>query len=476
EVYFGTDAKAVKNATTASPEYKGARALGSESYDPGKLTRDTKYFWRIDQVNNVNPDSPWRGKLWSFTTADFLIVDDFERYDTAEGDRIWQFWHDGLGYGVPETGSFFNGNGTGAAVGNRTTASYAEESIRHSGVQSMLFSYDNNKQGFAKYSEVELTVSHPRDWTEEGVEELSLRFRGYPVSVGYFTEATAGIYTMTATGARFRGFHYAYKMLSGPGSIVAKVESLQNTAFWAMAGVMIRETLESDSKRAVVYVRPRDKVVVQGRNTMDGHGFFAQQGSITMPHWVKLERDIADNFTFLHSADGITWEPIEGAIPQSIRMSADVHVGLALSAGNPDLTCVAKFSNVAVNGTVSSQWVNRDVGIASNDAEPLYVAVSNSGGALAVVYHDNPNAVQIDTWTEWIIPLRAFTDQGVDLSNVNTIAIGLGTKGNTTKPGGSGKMYFDDIRLYRHRNATEEQTPLRSEGQSALMQDSAEGR
>jgi hypothetical protein len=48
-----------------------------------------------------------------------------------------------------------------------------------------------------------------------------------------------------------------------------------------------------------------------------------------------------------------------------------------------------------------------------------------------------------------VIPLQAFADQGIDLSDVDTIAIGLGTRGNMTTPGGSGKMYFDDIRLYR---------------------------
>ena len=73
-------------------------------------------------------------------------------------------------------------------------------------------------------------------------------------------------------------------------------------------------------------------------------------------------------------------------------------------------------------------------------------------GAPAVVYHDDPAAAQIDTWTEWIIPLQVFTDQGINLTDVTSIAIGLGNKGNQTIPGGSGKMYFDDIRLYQLRN------------------------
>jgi hypothetical protein len=50
-------------------------------------------------------------------------------------------------------------------------------------------------------------------------------------------------------------------------------------------------------------------------------------------------------------------------------------------------------------------------------------------------------------WTEWIIDLQAFADQGVDLTNVNTIALGLGDK-NNPQPGGTGTMYFDDIVLH----------------------------
>ncbi len=264
EVYFGTDANAVKNATTASPEYKGPRALGDESYDPGKLAWFTEYFWRVDEVNNLNPDSPWIGNLWSFTTGDFIVVDDFEDYNIGDNE-IWFSWNDGLGAGTPGSPDFVPSNGTGSMIGDDTTNSYTEESIVHGGNQSMPYWYDNNKQGFNKYSEAELTLTAPRDWTEEGVKELSLWFYGDP----------------------------------------------------------------------------------------------------------------------------------------------------------------------------------------NNSDEPLYVAVSNNAGVPAVVVHDDPAAATIDTWTEWVIPLQAFSDQGIVLTNVTSIAIGLGSKGNTTIPGGSGKMFFDDIRLYR---------------------------
>jgi hypothetical protein len=80
----------------------------------------------------------------------------------------------------------------------------------------------------------------------------------------------------------------------------------------------------------------------------------------------------------------------------------------------------------------------------SNDPEPMYVALNGS----AVVTHDNPNAAQIGEWTQWTIDLQTFADQGVNLANVDTIALGFGDK-NNPQTGGSGTMYFDDIRLYR---------------------------
>jgi len=80
----------------------------------------------------------------------------------------------------------------------------------------------------------------------------------------------------------------------------------------------------------------------------------------------------------------------------------------------------------------------------ANDAEPIYVALNGS----AVVYHNNPNAALMATWTEWDITLQAFAEQGVDLANVNTIALGLGNR-NNPQAGGSGIVYFDDIRLCR---------------------------
>ncbi len=109
------------------------------------------------------------------------------------------------------------------------------------------------------------------------------------------------------------------------------------------------------------------------------------------------------------------------------------------------------YSEATLTLTYPRDWTEKGVntltiwfrGDSANAAETLYVALNGS----AVVNHDNPNAAQITTWTQWNIDLQAFGDQGVNLANVNTIALGLGSRNNPLA-GGSGTMYFDDIRLY----------------------------
>jgi hypothetical protein len=79
------------------------------------------------------------------------------------------------------------------------------------------------------------------------------------------------------------------------------------------------------------------------------------------------------------------------------------------------------------------------IGSSSNAAETMYVTLNGS----ASVDNDNPDAAQAFTWTEWNIPLQAFADKGVNLANVTSITIGL-----RSVTGGTGMIYFDDIRLY----------------------------
>jgi hypothetical protein len=120
-------------------------------------------------VDEVYPDGTVKGLVWSFATADFILVDDFESYDDidpAPGEpginRIFDKWIDGFGTTT-----------NGALVGNDLPP-YAEQTIVHGGAQSMIYRYDNAN----KTSEATLTLVYPRDWSDQGVTKLSLWFRG----------------------------------------------------------------------------------------------------------------------------------------------------------------------------------------------------------------------------------------------------------------------------------------------------------
>ncbi|MFC1634387.1 hypothetical protein ACFL5Z_06055, partial [Planctomycetota bacterium] len=249
QVYFSTNKEAIINATTTSPEYKGSKSRGSESYDPGKLDWHSSYYWRVDAVYGADIV---KGLVWSFTTADFLVVDDFESYtdDDAAGQAIWQTWIDGLDVAD-----------NGAQIGYLFPP-YCEQTIIHSGLQSMPLLYVN--EAGVTNSEASFTLTTIRNWTTESVAVLSLWFRGS----------------------------------------------------------------------------------------------------------------------------------------------------------------------------------------AANAAEPLYVAISNTTGASGLVPYGEANSAQAPAWKEWVIPLQAFTDQGVNLTNVEKFTIGLGSKGGASA-GGSGTMYIDDIQLYQ---------------------------
>jgi len=455
DVYLGPDqlAVAVAEASDTTGIYRGRQDANSFT-PPEALEMSQTYYWRVDEFNTDGTISA--GKVWTFTVADYLVMDDMESYNDI-ANRIFQTWIDGLGYSEPAPGN--PGNGTGSTVGN-AVAPFAEQTIVNSGIQSMPFDYNNVRPPF--YSETEMTFAVPQDWTRHGIKALTLWFRGQRASVGSFNfNPVTGIYTMTADGADIWGtsdqFHFAYMRLSGVGSIQAKVLSVSSTDPWAKAGVMIRETLAPDSVHADVVVTPSSGVAFQRRVTTGGASTGDTQAGVIAPRWVKLERFLGGIFRAYHSADGSTWQEL--GTPQTIMMANDVYIGLALTSHNVNATCTATFSNVTTTGTVTGQWQSQDIGIASNTADQLYVAVQDSAGKTAEVKHIDPNAVLLNTWQQWDIALKDFTS--VNLRAIKKMFIGVGNRVNP-QPGGSGSLFIDDIRLYVPRCITSLLKPVAS--------------
>jgi len=446
DVYFGTDFDDVNDADTTDTTgiYRGRQNFVIYT-PPEALELGQSYYWRIDEVKA--DDTIYKGDVWSYTIIGYILVDDFEDYNDYEPHRIFDVWIDG--WGVTANGS----------TAGYPDPPFAETNIVHGGGQSTPLFYKND--AFAKYSEASITLTSPRDWTAQGVKALSLWFQGHPEYMGGFVEGPTGTYTMTAGGEDIEGnsdqFHFAFKELSGAGAIIAKVESVSNTDPWAKAGVMIRDTLESDSRHAMMAITPGNGAWF-GRRTETGDSSGSDnEAGITAPQWVKIERTIGGLVRAFYSADGNTWTQL-GA-PEPVTMDTPVYIGLALTSHNSGVACEAKFSNVSFpNTTVGPQWTSQDIGMLSNEAEPMYVTAEDGIGTTATVYHDDPNASLIDTWTEWNIDLKDFSDQGANLNDIVKLSIGFGDK-DDPQPG-AGLVFFDDIRLYPPRYVPDRITPL----------------
>jgi hypothetical protein len=167
DVYFGMDADAVANATTSSADIY-EETVSAPTFDPGPLEWNQTYYWRVDEVYANQPDHPRTGSLWSFTTADFLVVDDFESYTDEDGNRIFQTWTD-------DWAAISTGGGCGATVGYGQ-APFAEQTIVHGGRQSLPLDYNNVCAPY--YSQTEREFAPVQNWTVNGVATLVLHIRG----------------------------------------------------------------------------------------------------------------------------------------------------------------------------------------------------------------------------------------------------------------------------------------------------------
>jgi hypothetical protein len=445
DVYFGT---VLDDVNDASRDNDPNSVLVSQNqnettYEPPVLLEFAQsYYWRVDEFNDLNPNSPWKGNVWSFNVINYFVVDDFEDYTDYPPDDIFSVWKDG--YDVDTNGALIGYDQPDIDAGEH----FVETGIVHGGKQSMPYFYNNI--GTATYSEAEYTFSPVQDWTRESVEILSLWFKGNRAYVSSFTKETDATYTMTASGtdiwAAADEFHFAFKQVTGAGAIIAKVESIEHTDPWSKAGVMIRDTLDADSRNVAVLVTPENGIRFQYRSDAGTitQRYFAE--GITAPQWVKLERTTGGLVRAYYSADGTTWERFNLT---QVRMDMPIYIGLAVTSHNPDATCEARFSNVSFPDiSVDPQWTDQDIGMLSNEAEPMYITVGDSSDTAATLYHADPSASQIGDWTQWNIPLTELSTQGVILTDVSKLIIGFGDNSDP-KFGGSGLVYFDDIRLYR---------------------------
>ena len=285
QVYFGEDKDAVANATTADAAiYRGQQALDQMTFDPGTLEWGKVYYWRVDEINPAEAGSPWKGSVWSFTTANFLVVDDMESYTDQDDDRIFDAWLDG-----------YADQSSGSIVGymNASNGTFGETAVVNSGKQSMPFEYDNSKAPY--YSEAEREFAPVQNWTVNGVTDLTLFVRGYPAAGTVAVTEAAGKISLTGAGADIWNnsdeFTYAYKTLTGDGSMTARVVSNgTGTNTWAKGGVMVRDSLNGGSTHAFMPITGGggNGASFQYRAATNGASANVDSGTVLAPpYWVQ---------------------------------------------------------------------------------------------------------------------------------------------------------------------------------------------
>lgn len=210
----------------------------------------------------------------------------------------------------------------------------------------------------------------PRPWGRAYVVVLALTASGWgwtnldigspsrPGSASY--EAGTDTWTVRGDGHDIwdtrDAFHYVYKRMTGDGEIIARLPHIDATHKWAKAGLMIRETLEPDSRYAFMALTPYGRTVFQYRPTTGGLSrmVYSDERHVAFPQWVKLVRE-GDMLAGYYSVDGRIWmdtpgfvhaSRLDAASPAEISMPRTINVGLAVTSHSEGILCQADFDRV----------------------------------------------------------------------------------------------------------------------------------
>ncbi|HET7697580.1 MAG TPA: Ig-like domain-containing protein [Vicinamibacterales bacterium] len=356
DIYFGT--------TPNPPLLEANRRLGPSQYFGDyryyalpPLQPGTRYYWRI--VSKTMAYMEADGPIWSFTTA-----------GTAPGNLP-----PSVAITSPASGATFTAPATitvttnasdsdgtvtkvdvfanGTLVGTSSSAPFTVVwNNAAAGTYNLTAVATDNGGASTTSSPVSITVTEgqpppsglPAGWSAADV--------GATGATGRSTFSN-GVYSVTGAGADVWGtadaFQYAYRTLTGDGTIVARVTSIQNVNAWVKAGVMIRNSLSPSAAHGFMLVAASaTKGVPFQRRTSDGAASVSSPGSQnTAPRWVKLVR-AGNLITGYESADGATWTVVGS---DTFAMGSTVLVGLAVSSHVSGVTATATFDNVTVSSS-----------------------------------------------------------------------------------------------------------------------------
>ena len=193
------------------------------------------------------------------------------------------------------------------------------------------------------------------------------------VGVAGSASESSGTWTLDGSGDNIWGssdeFRFAYLAVTGDLDIRVRVQSIERVSNWSKAGVMIRESLTSNSRNAFMMVTPGGNRSFQRRTSTGGSTSRTNGTSGTTPVWLRLVRQ-GSQFTGYLSANGTSWTTVGTA---TISMTSAAYVGLAVSSRVDSTLATAVFTNVqATSGAVTAPpsspsslpapWTNQDIG------------------------------------------------------------------------------------------------------------------
>ena len=315
------------------------------AYDPGTLAYETAYFWRVDQVTASGTEV---GVLWSFTTEWEPIAPVAASTPSPLNSEVevrtslLLTWVNGAR--TISTNIYLGTTNPPPKVGNQTGNSYGVVGLE------LATKYYWRIDGINDWGTTEGTVW---EFTTQVVPTLpegwaSLDIGKVGISGDDDFESNSFIISASGTGIEGNSdqFRFIYHELSGNGEIIARVVSVDNTSSTAMAGVMIREKLDSTSSNGTSALTPANGIKAKWR-PFDGLKISAKSGSaVSAPYWVRLQRS-GDYIVSYESADGKIWKTLKA---EQIKMQIKVQMGLVVTSGNNDSLCTAVFDNVIING------------------------------------------------------------------------------------------------------------------------------
>jgi regulation of enolase protein 1 (concanavalin A-like superfamily) len=175
---------------------------------------------------------------------------------------------------------------------------------------------------------------------------------GAPAVAGSATYAQ-GLYTVTGAGTDIWGtsdqFRFVYQAVTGDVDIAVHVGSVQNVNSWTKAGVMVRESLDGDSRHAMALISAGQGYSFQWRLDTGGLADYRAGGAGSVPTWIRLVRT-GYRFEAFRSTDGSSWTSMG---VETVPMADTVYAGLAVTSHKASRAATAVFDRLTVTQSSS---------------------------------------------------------------------------------------------------------------------------